>query len=163
MTVILTLASAACSEAKEVDTVDSSTVVTQVLGSQDELAAHMESCLAAAGFEVEVMPDGGIMMTYPNDQDEAASAARQGCLEGFPEYDPDPPAPTNEQLRELYSALLETKTCLEGRGIVVSDAPASDVFVENPASWHPYESVPKDLPIDSWYELNDECPQPDIE
>ncbi len=120
----------------------------------------MEACLAAKGFAAEAAPGGGIYMSYPNDQEEAATAARQACLESFPDYDPEPPVPTEADLRALLSALIETKSCLEAQGFEVSDPPTADAFVQNPGMWHPYMSLPEFMPMETRNKLNEICPQP---
>lgn len=155
----LVVALAACSGINDPEAA-SSTSVADVSDERDVFAAHMKSCLAESGFAAEVTPDGGIQMRYPNDQEEAAAAAQQACLGSSPEYDPSLPLPSEAELAALFSSLLETKACLEAQGFEVSDPPTADAFAENPGMWHPYLSIPEDLPIEAWHELNAKCPQP---
>jgi hypothetical protein len=155
---LLAVAVGGCGGVLSVDETTSSTAPPA--HQPDELAVFLQSCLAQAGYEAIVEPDGGITMRVPKDQHDAAVDARTACLTSFPEYDPDPPPPSAEELAAHFAALARSADCLENLGYDVPDPPTFDTWSANPGMWYPHDAVARAVEFDEWEALLRDCPQP---
>jgi hypothetical protein len=124
-----------------------------------EWGTTMASCLAAQGFGVQVMDDGGIHYDQPPaGQAQAQAVAKYTC---DVEYPVRQLGVTDADLRVLYDwNVNELIPCLEGAGYPVSEGPSFASFKDNyeRAPWVPYEEVPV-VSKDQFDELNRVCPQ----
>ncbi len=128
---------------------------------QTEVAALLHQCVRDQGFPVTLLGDGGIGFDQvPREQNVAASDALDRCLAGLAL--PAPSLPTGEDIQRIYSALLDTATCLEKEGYEVEAAPTFEVFNDSYVTgpWHPYLSLPEDIGPSEWQRINSACPQP---
>lgn len=124
-----------------------------------EFATEMQRCMAEAGFEVEIMEDGGISSRAAPEQIEVRDAAMTRCADdrGFS----GTPSPlTDEQLEALYDRYLDLNRCMVDAGYPTEDPPSRQAFVDGGGQgWHPYDAVPIGNVAD-FAALESDCPQP---
>jgi hypothetical protein len=119
----------------------------------------MQQCMAEKGWDVEVLPDGGIVSDVPPEQISQRNQAMGECAKQHGDAGPQPP-PSEEEYRQAYRELLKTAECLQAEGFEVDPAPSEDAFVESQgAIWSPYDTITPQSERE-WLELNAKCPQP---
>lgn len=126
-----------------------------------DVAEAVARCLNDNGFAVELNeygngwrpPDG-----FPPAQLPLLLGTSQACEEGL--RLPEPRPLSDAELWILYSWIVETSSCLESRGIEISEPPSFDTFsseFESEAQWSPYREIPR-LSGDALVELHSDCP-----
>ncbi|MHA6669748.1 hypothetical protein ACX3O0_12865 [Homoserinimonas sp. A447] len=123
----------------------------------EEWPEAIAECLTGMGFEATASADGGIEMSYANEQAEPAELAHYTCGAKYPVH-PKYSQPLNEaQLEYLYDYYVNVLSpCLEGEDVSVADAPSLSSFLEadDAERWFPYNSVDRFSP-----KLEEKCPQ----
>lgn len=127
------------------------------LGSLEHLQ-YLQSCLARAGFEVEIQPDEGALQAKPGVQEDEYRAALGDCEEAA--FDSGlvgrPTAPTDEELAAWYEAFQLTYQCLLGKDLEPDPPPSAELYIESGGSnWHPYDGLsPAEIS-----QVENDCPQ----
>ena len=128
----------------------------------EEQQAAQDSCLETRGFQV----DGPGTLTYPPEQEDAATLAQFTCRMEYP-VKPEYAAPwQDEQIRIQYAWTRDfVIPCLTEHGHQITGLPSEDVFVR---SWTtdpflPFAQVTIEATSDEfnaeWNELEEACPQ----
>lgn len=120
------------------------------------------ACMRDAGYEVTPLGDGSYEINVGSESEDAFAAADRieaACGDAVGPY-PTPAPITPDEASALYDANLEAKQCLESQGVVVSEPPSRETFIEaylgmTVAPWSPYDGV------GSSYDAV--CPQPQLE
>jgi hypothetical protein len=117
----------------------------------DAYGERMVACLADAGWEATLEPDGGVSLEGPEEQAGAIDAALEACTEQLG-YD-RPPAPMSQEEAESYLDGLEiTAQCLRDNGYSVPPQPPRSESIEGLMSttldpgWDPFGDVTTGLP-----------------
>ncbi|CAN5365999.1 hypothetical protein BH24ACT7_BH24ACT7_03410 [soil metagenome] len=124
----------------------------------DEHLLATAACLTATGWPAEVdTEEDSLDVDMRGSVREAFRQALAAC-----EAEVGPP-PEEEPLdeagiRQFYEELIDAKACLERQGLVISDPPSVETFIDQWASgpWHPYTEIPDE----SWEAALAACPQP---
>ncbi len=125
-------------------------------------ADQMVTCMADAGWAVEIVPDGGISADFDENQFDAYKSALADCRA---QHDGDVSAPdfTDPELRLLYQMTSETASCLVDQGYEITSKPSEQSFVDSKGSWDPYGDIwypGTDLTSEEFGELLGICPRP---
>lgn len=112
----------------------------------NEFPQAQATCLSGLGFEAKVDEAGrGVEVSAPTAQDGALDLAQYTCAAQYP-LNPIMQVPLSKtELAYVYSYWdKNVRSCLTSEGVVVSEAPSLDTFVDSyPNSWSPYEDVPE--------------------
>lgn len=128
----------------------------------DNWGENMEKCLLDKGWEIEMLPDGGINVTVPKGQEDSYDADYKACEESFG-YD-TPPVYSDEEVREIYKQVVATAECLTEQGQDPGAPPSEQTFVEQvqsgPGGWDPYsELYPATMDQQEYYATLEVCPR----
>lgn len=104
-------------------------------------APSMKACLKEKGFEVSILPDGGIESKVAPEQQEAFLSARQECLDELG-YGGPPPSLDPGVLILIYEERIATRECLADEGYSMAEPPTQETFVDSGGAWDPFEDVP---------------------
>lgn len=150
------LSAAACGSD---DSADAPTATENSAPAAADFATQMQRCMADAGFEIEILEDGGISSQVAPEQIGVRDDAMNRCADdlGFAE----PPAPlTDDQLTALYDSYVEVAECMADSGYPTAEPPSKQTFVDSGAQdWHPYDAVPVGS-VSDFAALESDCPQP---
>jgi len=127
--------------------------------SAADFATQMQRCMSDAGFEIEIMKDGGIASQVAPEQIEVRDAAMSRCADelGFSV----PPAPlTDDQLAAIYDRYTDVADCMAAAGYPTAEPPSEQTFIDSGGQgWHPYDAVPVGS-VSDFAALESDCPQP---
>lgn len=112
--------------------------------SPREIIEALRDCMSDNGFNVSVIPpgDGLSFSDVPPEQSAVAQETLEACQAGLSL--PEPRAPTRNELRNHFEALLEAKECVEALGYSVEPPPTFDTFAEAyelTGGWHPFSLI----------------------
>jgi hypothetical protein len=142
---------------------------------REEYQVALQACLDGKGWDLTVNRDGGVDEALTDADMARLPADVDGCRlsMGLPA---EPPAPTEEELRDHYAKLLDVRECLVAQGIAMAPAQSQDAWLDAEARasaattdeeraavdlWHPYDDDEiAALPGDRQEELFGLCPQP---
>lgn len=113
------------------------------LGSIEHLT-FLETCVADAGFEVEVVPEEGALLAAPGQQEDEYRQALALCEEeAFSSgLVGRPTTPGVAELQAWYEAYQLTYACLIEEGFEPDPPPSVELYVEGGGStWHPYNGL----------------------
>jgi hypothetical protein len=125
-----------------------------------DFSRDFPDCMRELGWNSTVEDDGGVTVHVPEGQSEAYEAARDRCDELIGAN--DRPDLTDDQLREVYAAMVATRDCLVGLGYELPAAPSEQSFTEIKGAWTPYVDLVDDPARDHEDTLK-ACPQPNEE
>ncbi|MFE7845522.1 hypothetical protein ACFUTX_10070 [Microbacterium sp. NPDC057407] len=128
-------------------------------GADPDFATNMQSCLADAGWDVDVTSDGGVQINIPEESESAYDAAVHDCEAVFG-YD-KPVVLTDAQYGKLYVALTEMVECLRDSGFTVAGIPSEQAFRDG-APFDPYGELleTEQLAPADFDKVQTRCPQP---
>lgn len=130
-------------------------------------ASHMKTCLAEAGWEVELTSDGGITAQNPPEQKEVYEDASAECSALWEAEYSSPPV-TEEYARASYAADVIAYECLRDEGLMGPEPISEERYVEEylttgAPSWMAYFAFMDENLTLTWEEIQDlqaRCPQP---
>lgn len=108
----------------------------------EEYGPGMQRCLGEAGYEVQVMADGGIRGQVHPDQMSVFDEVHKACeteVSGHLVQEA-----SDDQFRTLYTQRLALKDCLTAEGFTISEPPSVQVFIDSGGQWQPYADVATD-------------------
>lgn len=135
----------------------------ELSGTDQNFAANLAGCMKDAGWDVEVHADNSMSAEYPDEQDDAYTAALDSCKAEFG-YDVPPPELTTEQLKTLYQANMALAGCLREQGHQINDIPSEQAFIDGSGVFDPYGELQNPggsaLTEDEYAKLIKICPEP---
>ncbi len=122
---------------------------------------NLAQCMTDLGFPTNILADGdGITSNGRGGNTEALAM----CEQQVGPHPDMPPPPTEEELREYFTLVLEVADCLREEGLPVVEPPSAEVYVETylaslsgsgEAPWWPYGGDPGPATFEA-------CPFPSI-
>lgn len=127
---------------------------------------RVASCLVDKGWtDVVVGADGQSIQSdsLRASQREAFTRDRVAC-EDAAGFQPGSEAPTDDDLRAQYAALVDSAACLRDLGYETSDPPSVQVWVDSyragEAPWSPFTDIVPNVSPEEWDRIQRACPQP---
>ena len=136
--------------------------------ADETLGSKIASCMANEGWIEERTLSGSYRATLPSPDDGPRYRADRRTCESVVRdvMEISPKTHDDAFFQTMYARALDTRDCLVAHGVVVSEAPSQDAWIEDLKSgstdvWAPFNDVTGSK--NEFYELFDICPQAGIE
>lgn len=135
--------------------------------TDSEWAVAMQRCMAASGWEMTILPDGGIESApVPTGQEEEFQSEFDRCNSESGIRAPDM---TRGRAEKYYNELVAVGECLGELGYEFSPVPSEESSVESLMTesdplWDPYDEllIREDFDEASYLEAQEHCPRPEF-
>lgn len=136
--------------------------------ADEKLGSKIASCMAQEGWVEERTLSGSYQATLPSPEDAPRYRAdRRTCESAVRDVMGIHPRTHDDAFfQTMHAHVLDTRDCLVAHGVVVSEPPSQDAWIEDLRSgsadvWAPFNDVTGSQ--SDFYELFDLCPQAGIE
>ena len=141
--------------------------MAEVRKNNEELGSKIASCMADKGWVEERQSDGSYSVTLSTADDGPRYREDRGVCESLVRDDLGIPHRTldDASFRTMYARTLDTRDCLVAHGVVVSEPPSEDAWIEAIKTgtdvWAPFNDVTGS--DEEFYELFEVCVQAGVE